>query len=521
MNKDLQNLVKNFSTTPFIFAGAGLSRRYYNLPSWESLLKLFIDKITNNDPVGWAKYYQSYGPTFDSIASQVELDFNKKWFDDPTIRTLSPDLMQEVTDKNCSPFKAEIASHITSDAKISDQYINEIKTLKALTKKNISGFITTNYDNFLEYLAPDYITYIGQEELIFSTIQNIAEIYKIHGSISDPNTIIITAEDYQKFDEKAAYLSAKLMTIFLEYPIIFIGYSINDSNIRKILTSIITCLSPNNANKLSNRFIFVEHNHKESPAIITPHSIDIGGQLISVTKISLYDYSELYEALKEKHSTLPVKLLRMFKNDFYHYVLTDTPTKNLYVAGINDTRVTDQDLVLAIASPDQLGLKGLAGVEADELYRDIILNTLHNDADEILTYAYPKIIKNTNKLAVFKYLKNATKSYPSIEKKANIHCFDDLLNKTIRDGRSKKHLSDRSISGLTVTLNYKELTLLNKINLDICFLSESEINLDDLYIHLKKTLESHPTIFSKDTNQNIKSNLRRLIRIYDWMKYGK
>ena len=48
------------------------------------------------------------------------------------------------------------------------------------------------------------------------------------------------------------------MTIFLEYPIIFMGYSINDPNILNIIHSIVNCLNEEQLNKLHDRFIFVE-----------------------------------------------------------------------------------------------------------------------------------------------------------------------------------------------------------------------------------------------------------------------
>jgi len=143
--------------------------------------------------------------------------------------------MQKVTQENCSPFKAEIASYIDLNSKLNLAYKDEIDILKSMTARNIAGFITTNYDNFLNIIAPDYITFVGQEELLFNSIQNIAEIYKIHGSISNPDSIIITSSDYDKFNRKASYLTAKLLTIFLENPIIFIGYSISDKNIRNII----------------------------------------------------------------------------------------------------------------------------------------------------------------------------------------------------------------------------------------------------------------------------------------------
>ena len=42
---------------------------------------------------------------------------------------------------------------------------------------------------------------------------------------------------------KNPYLAAKLLSIFIEHPIIFIGYSLDDENIRSILCSISAMMS--------------------------------------------------------------------------------------------------------------------------------------------------------------------------------------------------------------------------------------------------------------------------------------
>ena len=97
-------------------------------------------------------------------------------------------------------------------------------------------------------------------------MQGIAEIYKIHGSVQNPESIVINKADYQKFYDKGKYLAAKLMTIFMEYPIIFIGYSISDSDIQAILSDAgtirkyeLSILNPK-IETLQKRFIFVEYN---------------------------------------------------------------------------------------------------------------------------------------------------------------------------------------------------------------------------------------------------------------------
>ena len=84
-----------------------------------------------------------------------------------------------------------------------DMSIEEFKKLK----NKISAVITTNYDLFLEkYIFPDdYTVFTRQHELFSKDSYNIAEIYKIHGSANDANTIMITEKDYDEFNESRKY----------------------------------------------------------------------------------------------------------------------------------------------------------------------------------------------------------------------------------------------------------------------------------------------------------------------------
>ena len=46
---NLATIIRNFNTTPFLFLGSGITRRYYNLPNWECLLKHFAFEINHDD----------------------------------------------------------------------------------------------------------------------------------------------------------------------------------------------------------------------------------------------------------------------------------------------------------------------------------------------------------------------------------------------------------------------------------------------------------------------------------------
>ena len=160
---------------------------------------------------------------------------------------------------------------------------DELAKLKELSNRSLAGIITTNYDRLLEVETEGYKSFVGQEELIFSALQGWAEIYKIHGSVTDPSTILITDKDYREFKEFSPYLTAKLMTIFMEYPIIFMVYSLTDPNIRIILEDLGKCLSKKNLEKLQRRFIYVEHKRGQEDVELFEHSVAIGVDHILMT----------------------------------------------------------------------------------------------------------------------------------------------------------------------------------------------------------------------------------------------
>lgn len=72
-----------------------------------------------------------------------------------------------------------------------------------------------------------------------------------------PNSLVLTEEDHQTFDKQNPYFVAKLLPIFIEHPIIFLGYPLRDKNIVKLLGAIVDCLTTENTGKLQNRLIFV------------------------------------------------------------------------------------------------------------------------------------------------------------------------------------------------------------------------------------------------------------------------
>lgn len=521
MPTEIEKTISNFKNTPILFIGSGITRRYLDLPNWDDLLKYFATYI-NNDDFSYAAYKNKAKNSLPLTATYIEEDFNTKWFHNPSFRTITDaSILDSIKHNSLSPFKAEVAKYISSKKKINPLYRDEIQKLRSLTEKNISGIITTNYDNFVNEIAPNYRVFVGQHELIFSALQEIGEIYKIHGSIDNPSSLIINKEDYINFKNHEKYLAAKLLTLFMEYPVIFLGYSINDQNIRSILSNISECLNNNQLEELQQRLIFIEHNHTPSNKSPSTNTFSFDGRNITMTKISLYDYSYLYDALSAKRRTIPVSLIRIFKNEFYNYAISNNPDSAVMpVATLEDPRVNNDDLMIAIGKKSDLTPIGLVGIKVENMYRDILFDDFKFDADQILTYAYPEWSKSNPKLPIFKYLHKATKKYPLIEKAYSFDNFDEFfLNKGMIKNRNsfRKCHSQRSVKDVISNKEPNDQKVMH-----LCYLLDSEINIDQLKNFLCELISTTPDIFkSGGPLPNMKVNLRRLIRIYDWLKYGK
>lgn len=517
----IHDVISRFKTVPFLFIGSGLSRRYLNTPDWRGLLEHFAQQLSD-DPFVYNAYISranAEGFTegqLPKVAELIQRDFDKKWFETPDMRSSDECVLRAVSD-GVSPFKAEAAKYISSFSTTVEKYQAEIAKLKNLSVRNLAGVITTNYDNLLETLFDGYARYIGQTELIFSTIQGIAEIYKIHGSIEEPATLVINQTDYAEFSAKSTYLASKLMTIFMEYPIVFIGYSLSDSNVLNIINSIVDCLDETQLNKLQDRFVFVEYDEDVVKPEVSTHTIMVKSKPLAMRRILLSDFLPLYTAMEDVRSKLPVRILRRFKEDLYNFTITSTPTANLRVASIDDMRITDEDLVLAIGKANELGLRGLSGIDHDEWYRNIVTEELDFSADDLFEHAFKKLLsQNSSRLPVHKYLSEATRPFPDAEVVANKYsCLDDIISNSIRKNRHCVWMY-----GSVKQIWNSEKNDISRAMYLISHLEEHQIDVEELKEVLTEIFEEDINILKNIGSQG-RTNIRRVILIYDCLKWKK
>ncbi|XKM13501.1 SIR2 family protein [Orbaceae bacterium ac157xtp] len=257
---------------PIVFIGSGISKRYLdNFPNWNDLLESYWNQI--NQQRGYYNYLNSlqkeYKKTYsgdelthkiNTVAAEFIEDKYNTMFNDGelSINGLTPEIVYK---NNISPFKYSICQRFSECNIRDDVDKEELKFFKEFLKK-AKIIITTNYDPFIEKLLQEenieLQKYIGNKGFFDATI-GWAELYKIHGDVTDPDSIIINQNDYEKYDKNSVLISAKILSNLINTPIIFLGYSLTDRNIKKLLSDFSSQFPREDDRKSAERIIVIQY----------------------------------------------------------------------------------------------------------------------------------------------------------------------------------------------------------------------------------------------------------------------
>ena len=403
VKEELINQINRFQAAPFLFVGSGLSRRYVSLETWEDLLRRF----TKDLPKPFEYYRSRADGHLPTVATLISEDFHEVWWNSPAYEESRRSFGSAVTHRD-SCLKYEVAKYISEQKHIlgKDPTIDE--EVELLRRSVIDGIITTNWDSLLESAFPDFKVYIGQESILSSQPQGVAEIYKIHGCSSEPDSLVLTKDDYDRFEVKNPYLAAKLLTIFVEHPVLFLGYSLSDLNVQEILNQLAVCLSPRNTDLLRDKLILVQWSD-DGPDRYESTIVQAAGQNIPVTIIRTTDFRPIFEALASVKRKFPARILRNMKEHVYDLVKTNDPTGKMFVVDLEKAdEFSDLEIVYGVGISSKIGQKGYAVIQAEDLLNDTLNEASTFDAKLIVKTTLPQLLRgNAKYVPIFKYLKDA------------------------------------------------------------------------------------------------------------------
>lgn len=419
---ELEKLVES-KKMPVIFVGSGISKRYlHNYPDWNELLELSFKKY-NQDMFQFQKHIdtlkrQELSP-FEintKMATIIENEFNSAFYDRKIKINVGNSKNPTWVRKGISPYKMFL-SVLFKKMKVTrnTELRAELEKFKML-KSKVAAVITTNYDSFLEneIFQDDYTVFVHQNDLFGSDSYNIAEIYKIHGSVTDANTIVITEADYNKFNDSRKLIIAKMLTLFAEAPIVFLGYSFTDENIHSIVVDFLSCLSAEQIESINEHFIFISYKKGEQTLQQVQRTIITAqGHEIPITEICTDNFSLVYDTLNQiTPGVSPLKIRetkRVIKN-IVDASITSSNAESVIVGidDLSDIDLSSKPLAVAIGYKENILSKFGYGLFEDNLIlEDILYDNKNFDADSMCIDRF-KSIAYTRLLPVFKYVKKTT-----------------------------------------------------------------------------------------------------------------
>ncbi len=301
---------------PILFVGSGLSKRYFSGPSWDELLASLAKQCPLID-----KEYAYYKQTLrdQAVIGEEFARLYQQWAWDKGRNQFPPEMFSEDVQPHAY-IKYVIARNLTQ---ITPNGVAEVKNanlkaeINALQSIHPHAIITTNYDQFQ-----------GTQVLF-------GEVFKIHGCVSNYPSLVFTQADYLEFMKKKKYLSAKLLTYFSEHPLLFVGYSASDSDIRAVLSDIDECLPRVGPLGSSIPNIYILEWRSELPEGYSPVREKLiqveEGRSVRIKAIETSDFKWVYTAFggnKPLNAVSP-KILRALLHRSYNLVRYDIPRKTV------------------------------------------------------------------------------------------------------------------------------------------------------------------------------------------------
>ncbi|GEK31727.1 hypothetical protein KZO01_20360 [Kurthia zopfii] len=527
--------LSKITTAPFLFIGSGFSKRYLDTESWEGLIRRFCELV----PQGFGYYRSTSNSKWDIAAQMIAEDFHQIWWSDDRYSDSRKKFEEYATKKN-SPLKIEISNYLKSKSYeygIDKQNDIEINYLKEAV---IDGIITTNWDTLLEqiFYEEEMTVYIGQKKLLFSNNLGVNEIYKIHGCSTEPDSLVLTNDDYEEFTSRNAYLASKLLTIFVEHPIIFIGYSISDTNIIQILESITACLDSTNINDLKDRLIFVDRAGGASESF-QESTITINGLTIPITRVVTDKYEKVYRPLTTIKRKFSTKKLRQMKSEMYELIKHNDPKGKMKVINLYEGEVENDNIEFVVGfgmnhfaeqiegiidSTDRLkpsklrhSSMGYITYSRTDLLKEVLADydKFSYDYDELLKRTLPEKLKTDHNLPVNRFIKFS-----------NITDIENLDHKIIK--RKNMKIND--------FLNHQQRMMKKEFAFEWQFNSVKEVydgynNLEEKFFYiavlkqdkidlaeLREILLQHIDLVESKNSEG--ANLRRLFSIYDYLAFA-
>lgn len=459
----------------------------------------------------------------------MEREVNDRILSSPSFASFREQHREALVSGSSSPMKTFIADMLAGLILKEDEgNIHELDALRRIGINKVSGVITTNYDHLCQELFPSYNIFVGERGMLFQDPSFACETYMIHGSIEEPSSMVLTTEDYSEFDAGRDYLVAKLLTIFAEYPIVFLGYSIQDENIRSILASVARSAGSKLLDSMKARMLFIQYGEGgDNPVSTVSFSLD--GHLLEMTSITTKDFLPVFEGIESSEMLYSPRVIRALRGNVFKVAECLDPKSTVVVSAFDNalSNLGEDDRV--IIGFGQLHTELGQPVKTIDIYRDVVRNDM-SLPPTLVVYSYlDDLLKNNSgAVPVFKYLSELgidVNEYDKLPSRVAAYVNGHRSLDTFRSPTEKKH---RVVVRNTPGFQHSVAGLINQYGLDVAYryllnLDEDEIDVADLgnYLERMMTDENGDVSMAILETATYKSVYRKCVRVYDFLRYGK
>ena len=217
-----------------IFVGAGVSCNVDGMPSWNALIQNMAKAIDYS--------------RCDTCRHRLESCENTCLLKDDFSTDELLKVPQHVFNKDQELYYRilnESIPAVTADAPLSS----------AIFDINPAHIITTNYDQLLEssknIFCEQYQVIVYDKDLL--NADRGKYIIKMHGDLSDASSIVLKEQDSLDYSQKHVLIELFIKSLLTDHIVLFLGYSLNDYNIKLILSWLNYMRSQNGAFDVDRR----------------------------------------------------------------------------------------------------------------------------------------------------------------------------------------------------------------------------------------------------------------------------
>ncbi len=405
-----------FKKPPILLMGSGISRRYVaGAPNWRDLLIRIGKKIGIEDIVPFENDAERKcrdsgldprSHRYPVLATEMQeyLDARLKAQEIMIEDLLNGEELDKYHSRSAEAIKIMAAaecSHLKIDP---DSPLSEEIGYLRMLPDIVPCVITTNYDSIIEdgLFENRFKVYSRVSDYYLSGSQGIGEVFKIHGTCEDPSTLVLTEEDYERFDKRASIVSAKILSVLCDYPMIIMGYSIEDGDVKKILDNLMSSLDDDKLRELEKNIIFIEYASDVAGIEPSTWRVPFEDHVMLLKSFRTCDFAPIFKEIASMEASVSPATVRKIRQVVRTVQITEKSNNERYKAvGIDDITERDTDkLVVVITDYENIRtLKSLPTMSTDSLMKIALgLAPCNGDPYNIVRYfaSYGPLMHNEN-----------------------------------------------------------------------------------------------------------------------------